>query len=223
MKCVIWFFLVFTIASSAYSQKKDSLQFEEYINSFSSDIGQYMLNAHCLDSSGQAMSLKKFIGKTIYVNLWSTACAPCLAYYPEQQKLMSEINSLRLKDNIVFLNICADYVEIKDWKNIIAKRYDDAINLYISDTSIFNSWGIRTQWPSYILIDKNGKNLGKRIPAPGEGSVDFILFAANKGVPAFKSIRIARESNQALIEGHPNSVNPLYLDFYIWKQHLSNQ
>lgn len=54
--------------------------------------------------TGEAMSMEDFRGKVIFMNVWATWCAPCLAEMPFIQKLFDEVGG----DRIAFLMISTD-------------------------------------------------------------------------------------------------------------------
>jgi thiol-disulfide isomerase/thioredoxin len=69
------------------------------------------------DTSGVPFNTASLIGKTIYVDFWFTACAPCIREIPHSIALQKYFS----KDtNIVFLNICIDNNERKAvWKEMV--------------------------------------------------------------------------------------------------------
>ncbi len=53
---------------------------------------------------GESLSLTAFEGKTIFINMWATWCAPCLAEMPNINSLYQQVAS----DAIVFVMISVD-------------------------------------------------------------------------------------------------------------------
>jgi len=53
---------------------------------------------------GESLSLTAFEGKTIFINMWATWCAPCLAEMPNIHSLYQQVAS----DAIVFVMISVD-------------------------------------------------------------------------------------------------------------------
>ena len=53
---------------------------------------------------GEALSLTAFEGKTLFINVWASWCAPCLAEMPNIHSLYKEVAS----DDIVFVMINVD-------------------------------------------------------------------------------------------------------------------
>jgi hypothetical protein len=147
----------------------------------------------------------------LFINLWSLSCAPCLVNYPKQQQLMKDVSLMKLDDSIVFINICTDGLENRDeWSSALVKRSDKSFN-FIADTSIFDEWKMPVAWPTYVLIDRDGRNLGKKIPGPGE-PIQFMLLAATKGISA-KDAETIKFKNDSLLYRGEKSIDPLYLHF----------
>ncbi len=69
--------------------------------------------------SGEAVSMEDFRGKVIFMNVWATWCAPCLAEMPFIQKLYDELGD----DRIVFLMISTDDSRETTGKFIESKDY----------------------------------------------------------------------------------------------------
>jgi len=113
------------------------------------------------DISGLALSVAKFKGKVVLLDFWATWCEPCLAELPTTQKLYAQFH----KDGFEIIGISLDTAEGKpslpaflaarnmtwpefcdgrEWQNQLARKY--------------GVWEI----PSTILIDQNGKIIGRQ-------------------------------------------------------------
>lgn len=207
-------FIVLTIISTnVLGQGIDSAWMEKYISKFSSGIGEELSDIPLIDIKGKTISLKEFRGKTLYINIWSTTCAPCLAIYPKEQELIQKIAKMDLSDSVLFINICTELTsDIDDWKKIVMSRQDNSINLYSSDSAIFDKWRMKIIWPTYVLMDKDGKCLGKKVPRPDESGIPFMLLAATKGISAKDSKWTAFINDNLLRKGYKN-IDPLYLNY----------
>lgn len=71
------------------------------------------------DMDGNRVSLETLKGKTIFMNLWATWCAPCVAEMPDIQGLYEQMN-----EEVAFVMLSRDEDEAKarDW--ILRKGYE---------------------------------------------------------------------------------------------------
>lgn len=69
---------------------------------------------HLIDSKGGKVSMEKFKGKVIFINVWATWCPPCIAEMPGINKLFNDV-----KDDVVFLMLSVD----QDFEK--AKRFNE--------------------------------------------------------------------------------------------------
>lgn len=63
----------------------------------------YDLSLITLDRPPRTVHLSSFEGKTVFLNLWATWCAPCLAEMPYIQRLYED-----MQDEVVFVTISTD-------------------------------------------------------------------------------------------------------------------
>ncbi len=212
MKHILFVFAISFVFKPSFAQI-DSAWMARYTNKFSTDIGKALPDIHLTDTSGRQVSLKKFLGKTLYINVWSTTCAPCYAIYPNEVKLMEDVSKMGLSDSIVFINICTAYTSDKDqWLSVVRSRKDNSVNLYSPDSTIFNAWNMQVIWPTYVLVDKQGRNLGKKVPRPDDASAHFMLYMAAKGTPAYDAVWLSFRNDQLLKKGARN-INTDYLQY----------
>ncbi|MFT7057360.1 MAG: thiol-disulfide isomerase/thioredoxin [Roseivirga sp.] len=62
-------------------------------------------NFQLVDSEGAQLDVRALKGKTIFINMWATWCAPCVAEMPSINALYNKIEN---KEEIVFLMISYD-------------------------------------------------------------------------------------------------------------------
>jgi thiol-disulfide isomerase/thioredoxin len=161
--------------------------------------------------------------------MWATYCGPCIARFPYQEQLLKRLKALHLDSSIVFLNINAEDSKLT-WKKALSKYHPIGINLYSSDTSLNSRWSI-DGLPCYILLDASGKVLGKCISAPDEGSIDWILYSATKGVHPVdaiwrwqrqESLKALHHSSSAFTDQEYaewyKKYSPTLLEFLEWRQ-----
>jgi thiol-disulfide isomerase/thioredoxin len=97
------------------------------------------------------VSLEKYKGKYVFLDLWTTWCGPCLAEMPKIKKIYDEIDHSKIefigivgKDKPERINNIINNIGI-NWKLVEAN----------SDNYIFNKYKVRS-FPTTLLIDPNG-------------------------------------------------------------------
>jgi thiol-disulfide isomerase/thioredoxin len=107
------------------------------------------------NSKGGTTSLRDLKGKYVFVDLWASWCKPCIAEFPNLQKLEERYAG----KNITFVGISLDKPESRTkWKKILADKHLDGLQL-IADKD-FNSDFVKAfnvqAIPHFILIAPNG-------------------------------------------------------------------
>lgn len=118
---------------------------------------------------GKKVSINDLRGKVIYIDIWATWCAPCIAEIPASKKLQQEFAT----ENIQFLNVSVDrnksdwekfINEDKDWKGLhLIMEQDKIESLYTS----YKLFGV----PGYVIIDQSGKIVNIKAPRPSEEKI----------------------------------------------------
>ena len=145
---------------------KDSAIVNHFVNTFNlnrSTSNQLQLK----DTKGNILNLEKLIqkhnGKLIYIDIWASWCAPCLASIPYAKELKNQFKdssfvflSLSLDENFTYwLNtLRKDGIEEKSY--IIENRY---VSQFLKDINL-------TGIPRYLLYDRKGKLVEKNAPGP---------------------------------------------------------
>lgn len=123
-----------------------------------------------LDNGGQ-INLTDFKGKYLYIDIWSTYCAPCLREMPYLSQLEHEYQN----NNIVFLGVC---VESKKelWEKIINDKKPAGTQIWLDkeQSKRFKENFLVTAQPTYILIDRDGNYIDSRAPRPTENIREII-------------------------------------------------
>jgi peroxiredoxin len=104
------------------------------------------------DSTGGAMTLSDFKGKTVIINLWASWCRPCRAEMPALQKVYQEYS----EDGLVVLGINATNQDTQ--KDAMALVEDLELTfpvLFDSDGSVSSLYRLRAL-PTTIFIDPDG-------------------------------------------------------------------
>ncbi len=101
------------------------------------------------DLEGKEVSLKDFLGKTVYLDFWASWCGPCIY----DMKFMEPVKA-KFQDEVVFIQISLDN-EV-EWREAV-KMYDvKGINLRVDEANLVTkNYGV-SGIPAYYLIDKKG-------------------------------------------------------------------
>jgi peroxiredoxin len=113
------------------------------------------------DIDGKEVSLKDFLGKTVYLDFWASWCGPCIY----DMKFMDAIKA-KFQDEIVFIQISLD--NETEWRESV-KMYDiKGINLRVDEnSSVTKNYGV-TGIPAYFLIDKKGTFAVSQVSDPSK-------------------------------------------------------
>ncbi len=121
---------------------------KELENGVLSNATKADLNFRLIDKDGNETSLEKMKGKVIFMNLWATWCAPCLAEMPSIKKLHTEMGS---EVAFVILSLDDDFEKAKAFDK--KKGYDLPIySLRSNMPAMYDS----TTIPTTYIIDAQG-------------------------------------------------------------------
>jgi peroxiredoxin len=99
--------------------------------------------------TGEMIDTKDLKGKVVFINLWYTACAPCMAEVPALNLLAREYNN----KNVAFIGITTDTKQTLDSDFFPKHKLDFVI---IPDAlSTIEGIGV-TGFPTTYIVDKNG-------------------------------------------------------------------
>lgn len=103
------------------------------------------------NEKGEIVDAQTLKGKTIFMNIWATWCAPCVAEMPGINKLYGK---LKENDNVVFLMVSEDreFQTAKDW--ITKKGFDFPI--YKLATRLPDEYETNVI-PTTVVISSEGK------------------------------------------------------------------
>lgn len=124
------------------------------VNSFSqnqsleSAIGKDFPEFELSTLSGEKISLKSLRGKIVFINLWFTACVPCIEEMPELNKLKE-----KYPDKVEFYAITFDDAERV--KRFLEKR-DFKFNHIVGADSFLRNTLQNKSYPLNIIIDREG-------------------------------------------------------------------
>lgn len=159
-------YLKFTIKYDDVSSKRI---LDKYRNTHFSENNKnslVLLNTDTEEVSLDSL-IKSYQGKYIYIDLWATWCAPCIAEHSYSKNLLHSY-----KDKVVFLYFSIDN-NFDQWKNSLAhKQADIEINnsfFMMNNTFKYNNVSFKINGiPRYILINKEGEVLDDNASRPSD-------------------------------------------------------
>ncbi len=116
-------------------------------------VGSPAPNFTLTDVNGAPVSLSDYVGKVIYIDFWATWCPPCVRKLSMIQDVENQIN----RNDVIFIHVSLDRTE-DDWRNAVASRNINGINLYAQGgykSEIVNKFNVKAI-PEYYIISKNG-------------------------------------------------------------------
>jgi thiol-disulfide isomerase/thioredoxin len=198
----------------------------KYLPNFSSDTGVFLRQVKLVDEKGDRKTLADFKGKILYINVWHTGCAASIDMFPYEAQLMKRLRSIHLDTSVQVIDICSGTSE-KKWRKMLAKHQPETVNLFLKNRK---KWGIK-RWPTYILLDANGKVIGRQISSPDEFIlINYILYAATKGVGPiqaawtqltrgkFNGVTTMNEKEQAEYMTWERSLGESLNEFFQWRK-----
>jgi thiol-disulfide isomerase/thioredoxin len=130
-----------------------------------------------LDEEGSKLSLEKFRGKIVVLNLWATWCTPCVAEMPMLDRLQQQLEGV----GVVVVALSID----RGGPEVVREFFDEHeithLGVYVDPTmraqGDLNAIGL----PTTIVIDREGNDRG-RIVGPAEwddaAAADLVLKAS---------------------------------------------
>jgi thiol-disulfide isomerase/thioredoxin len=115
------------------------------------------------DASGSEVTLSKWRGRVVLLNLWATWCAPCRREMPTLNDLQKQLGS---KDfEVVALSV--DRKGLEASAAFLKETGADALGLYIDETTTSLNMLQALGLPVTLLIDRKGDEIG-RLLGPAE-------------------------------------------------------
>jgi thiol-disulfide isomerase/thioredoxin len=159
-------------SSSASNNSKLKAKYDELkqvvAGKLSPDFTEYENHA------GGKTSLSDLRGKYIYIDVWATWCAPCLAELPSLKKIEKQFQG---KD-IHFLSISIDTEPAyKAWVKMVKDKEMGGIQLLADNawsSKFISAYGI-SAIPRFILIDPDGNIVSPNAPRPSDPALITLL------------------------------------------------
>ena len=102
--------------------------------------------------NGEVVSLSKYKGKTIFIDLWATWCLPCIEEFPFLDSLKQKYKD---NSNLVFISLSIDNNN-KAWKKYLIEKGKMHETEYIIDKLKLTAYSIEVI-PRTIIITKDYK------------------------------------------------------------------
>lgn len=115
------------------------------------------------DAAGAEKTLADWKGKVVLLNLWATWCAPCRKEMPALDRLQKELGG----DNFEVVAISVDRQGAPASKKFLAETKSANLKLYVESSSRSVGTLKAAGLPTTILIDKEGREIG-RLAGPAE-------------------------------------------------------
>ncbi len=169
------------------------------------------------DTAGNIYALSNLKGKTVYVDAWFPACAPCIKEMPYNKLLQQRLNTLQLDSNIVFITICFRQSK-EEWLAALQKiDMPNAIHLY-SPASTYETTLTNGIYPSYRLFNNKGLLDSTYAARPSDfARTDFLLYATNKDLSVKKALKIFDDEGYALVNNTKQTTQHLLLQTFFEK------
>ena len=120
------------------------------------------------------ISLKDLKGKVIYIDVWSTWCAPCIEEIPFAKKLQGRFEG---NNEVQFVNISIDR-DKEAWKNfLLSDKSWKGLHLHLQKKEKDMFWKNYKMFgvPTYMLIDQTGRIINAKALRPAEEGIELQL------------------------------------------------
>ncbi len=109
------------------------------------------------NGEGKALTLEKWKGRVVLLNLWATWCAPCRKEMPDLASLQKQIGG----DDFEVVAISVDRKGVKASGRFLVEAKATALNLYIDESTRVLGKMKAIGLPLTVLIDRSGKEIGR--------------------------------------------------------------
>lgn len=127
-----------------------------------------------LDLKGNTIELSSLQGKVIYIDVWATWCGPCVEEFPFAKELHKKFEST---DDVIFLNVSIDKNR-ETWSRFLKNgRAPGGLHIIIPENDVLNfvdSYRI-LGYPTYMILDRQGRIVDLNAPRPSSGKVEARL------------------------------------------------
>lgn len=125
------------------------------------------------NTNGEVVKVETFRGNVVYIDFWGSWCKACLIEMPYAKTLREKFKNQK----IIFLYL--DFYDTNElWKKAIKSNEINGVNLKVenADEKYFDDFfGIKSGFPRYAVLDKNGSLITTAAPSPSSKGVEAYL------------------------------------------------
>ncbi len=140
---------------------------DEYIEKFRERVsavpGAMFPDVKLIDAEGNTVTMEKFRGKYVYIDLWASWCIPCVKEVPYLQALEKELQN----EDVVFVSISTDSSE-QPWRKKMADLNMHGNQLLNADGKLCDKLNV-SGIPHFLIYDKEGHLHTYNAPRPSTG------------------------------------------------------
>ena len=140
---------------------------ESDVNYTDNNKGDYNFNLKNID--GSTISFSELKGKVVFMNIWATWCAPCIAEMPNIQKLYDKMDTSK----VAFVMLSTDQSEDKVGKFINRKGF--TFPVYLAASNVPSEFKVPSI-PTTFVFSKEGKIVSKNVGMANYDKKSFIKF-----------------------------------------------
>jgi thiol-disulfide isomerase/thioredoxin len=132
-------------------------------------------------SNGEALTLGDFRGRPVLLNIWATWCVPCRQEMPALDRLQAAFD----KSQFLVLPLSIDRKGVPAVKSFYQELGLETLGIYVDETSkaarALDTVGV----PTTLLIDREGREIGRKIGPAEWDSPDMVaLIREHLGLPS---------------------------------------
>ncbi|RTL72915.1 MAG: redoxin domain-containing protein [Hyphomicrobiales bacterium] len=122
------------------------------------------------DGAGGEVTLDKFKGKVVLLNLWATWCLPCRKEMPALDNLQAQLGS----DKFEVVALSVDRTGVAGARRFLDETKVQKLALYADPTAKLSSTLRASGLPTTLLIDAEGREIGRLIGPAEWDSADAV-------------------------------------------------
>lgn len=129
----------------------DRSYIDAFMERIASTPGAPFPDVELADTDGNAVSIDKFHGKYIYIDLWASWCIPCCKEVPYLQELEKDMKG----SDVVFVSISVDESE-QAWRDRMSELDMHGNQLWNRDGKLCDKLNV-SGIPHFLIYDRDGK------------------------------------------------------------------